>query len=102
MRPPHRPQDKAQWDGSRSGNPRYRSLSRLAGASRLDEGSRKLLHDVLHDIERLLREPRQSRPAPALGATHRLETLAVDFEADHPSLAASLREFIDLLGRAGL
>jgi hypothetical protein len=76
--------------------------AKLAGASRLDEGSRKLLHDVLHDIERLLREPRQSRPAPALGATHRLETLAVDFEADHPSLAASLREFIDLLGRAGL
>ena len=60
------------------------------------------LHAKLAGASRLLREPRQSRPAPALGATHRLETLAVDFEADHPSLAASLREFIDLLGRAGL
>jgi hypothetical protein len=76
--------------------------AKLASASRLDEGSRKLLHDVLHDIERLSREPHQSRQAPAPGTTHRLETLAVDFEADHPSLAASLREFIDLLGRAGL
>lgn len=78
--------------------------AKLAAAPRLDEGSRKLLHDVLHDIERLLRESRQPRqaPAPAPAATRRLETLAVDFEADHPSLAASLREFIDLLGRAGL
>jgi hypothetical protein len=32
----------------------------------------------------------------------RLEALAVVFEAEHPSLSASLREFIDLLGRAGL
>jgi uncharacterized protein DUF4404 len=79
--------------------------AKLAAAPRLDEGSRKLLHDVLHDIERLLREsrqPRQPRQTPASAATRRLETLAVDFEADHPSLAASLREFIDLLGRAGL
>jgi len=76
--------------------------AKLAAAPRLDEGSRKLLYDVLHDIERLLRESRQPRQAPASAATRRLETLAVDFEADHPSLAASLREFIDLLGRAGL
>jgi hypothetical protein len=79
--------------------------AKLAAAPRLDEGSRKLLHDVLRDVERLLREPsepRESRQTPAHGATHRLETLAVDFDADHPSLAASLREFIDLLGRAGL
>jgi hypothetical protein len=36
------------------------------------------------------------------GAGSRLEALAVDFEAEHPSLAASLREFVALLGRAGL
>ncbi|MGA2562318.1 MAG: DUF4404 family protein [Steroidobacteraceae bacterium] len=76
--------------------------AKLAGAHRLDESSRKLLHDVLQDIERLLREPRQTRRAPQLGAARRLETLAVGFDADHPALAASLREFIDLLGRAGL
>jgi hypothetical protein len=76
--------------------------AKLAGAARLDEDSRKLLRDVLHDTERLLREPRQSRQAPPPGARHRLERLAVDFEADHPSLAASLREFIDLLRGAGL
>ncbi len=32
----------------------------------------------------------------------RLEALAVRFEADHPSLAASLRRLIDLLGEVGI
>jgi hypothetical protein len=32
----------------------------------------------------------------------RLERLAVQFEADHPTLAASSRRLIDLLGKAGL
>jgi hypothetical protein len=76
--------------------------AKLADASALDEGSRKLLRDVLQDIERLLREPRPSREPPPPRAQHRLESLAVHFEADHPALAASLREFIDLLGGAGL
>jgi hypothetical protein len=32
----------------------------------------------------------------------RLERLAVQFEADHPTLAESSRRLIDLLGKAGL
>jgi hypothetical protein len=32
----------------------------------------------------------------------RLEEMAVQFEADHPSLAASLRQLTDLLGKAGI
>jgi uncharacterized protein DUF4404 len=72
----------------------------LAGAPRLDEKSRQMLRSALADIERLLSE---GGAAPALeAAPHRLESLAVSFEADHPSLAASVRQFIDLLGRAGL
>jgi len=74
-------------------NSLQRSLAQLhaelAGAPRLDEKSRQML--------------REGGPTPAAQASpHRLEGLAVGFEADHPALAASLREFIDLLGRAGL
>jgi len=47
-------------------------------------------------------------PAPAgsnpAGGHHgsRFEGLAVEFEAAHPDVAASLRQLVDLLGRAGL
>jgi hypothetical protein len=70
-----------------------------------DDASKRLLREVLGDIERLLAN---ASAAPAAGPDtrsaprSRLESLAVEFEAEHPSLAASLREFIDLLGRAGL
>jgi hypothetical protein len=41
-------------------------------------------------------EPDDARP------TQRLERLAVQFEADHPRLAGSLRQFVELCSRAGL
>ena len=77
----------------------------LVRTRRVDEASKRLLREVLSDIERLLSN---AATAPAAGSgtrpapQSRLEALAVEFEAEHPSLAASLREFIDLLGRAGL
>ncbi len=75
----------------------------LARTPRVEPGAATLLRDVLRDIERLLQPEPASEPAPGeAGAPHRLEALAVHFEADHPALAASLRQFIDLLGRAGL
>jgi Domain of unknown function (DUF4404) len=44
--------------------------------------------------------------SPAAGATEantsRLEALAVRFEADHPSLAATLRRLVDLLSEVGI
>jgi hypothetical protein len=71
----------------------------LSQAQDMDEGSRVLLREVLTDIERLLHEG----AAPSTGAApHRLEAAVVEFETDHPALAASVRQFIDLLGRAGL
>lgn len=72
----------------------------LAGAARVDDRSRQLLRTVLADIERLLKESEAA--AGRSTAPHRLEGLAVEFEAEHPSLAASLRQFIDLLGKTGL
>jgi phytoene/squalene synthetase len=76
--------------------------AKLADAPRLDGHSRKLLGEVLHDIERQLRARAPPHIAPPDPTKHRLEALAVEFEADHPALAASVRQFIDLLGRAGL
>jgi Domain of unknown function (DUF4404) len=81
----------------------------LAGTPRVDDSSKRLLRDVLGDIERLLgTAPAAGNAAAAAEAAapaepaSRLEALAVEFEAEHPSLSASLREFVDLLGRAGL
>jgi hypothetical protein len=71
----------------------------LAAAAPVDEHTRQLLRSLLADIERLLRE---GEPAAGAQVPHRLEGLAVAFEAQHPTLAANLRQFIDLLGRAGL
>jgi len=71
----------------------------LAAAPRLDPASRELLREVLADIERVLdRAPSGSAEPHA----PRLEALAIEFEAEHPTLAAALRQLVDLLGRAGL
>ncbi|HEY3730586.1 MAG TPA: DUF4404 family protein [Steroidobacteraceae bacterium] len=89
-----------------------RSLSRLhqllAHTPRVEEGSTRVLRELLADIERLLGRDARAPASPASPAglppaSHsRLEALAVEFEAEHPSLAAGVREFIDLLGQAGL
>ena len=66
----------------------------LARAQTLDGESRRLLDLVLADIERL----GVAVPTTPGG----LETLAVRFEADHPAVAAALRQVGDLLGKAGI
>jgi hypothetical protein len=74
---------------------------RLNEAGSVDSGSREMLTQVMADIERAL-----AQSAPAGGATEantsRLEALAVRFEADHPSLAATLRRLVDLLSEVGI
>jgi hypothetical protein len=70
--------------------------SRLGRAKSVDAGSRKLLKTVLHDIEKTLDESGDPQPEP------RLESLAARFDAEHPTLAATLRQIIDTLGRAGI
>lgn len=84
--------------------------SRLSGAPSVDERSKLLLRDVLGDIERLLARPATPLAADRSGLDNpgsdspssRLEALSARFDAGHPTLSASLRELIDLLGRAGL
>jgi hypothetical protein len=71
----------------------------LASSTRLDDKSRAGLRAALADIERRLK---QGSAGDQPAEPHGLDSLAVGFEAEHPSLAASLRQFIELLGQAGL
>jgi hypothetical protein len=72
----------------------------LSRAAKLDEPSRRALHQLMREAEKL--------PPSAAGADapnlerHRFERLAVGFEAEHPDLAASVRELMDLLVKAGM
>jgi hypothetical protein len=80
--------------------------SELAKTSSVDPQSRELLVSLLSDITRLL----GSSTAPGNTATpnddqplhERLDTLAVQFEAEHPALGTALRRVVDALGKAGI
>jgi len=78
----------------------------LGKIRQVDPKSSHLLAELLQDIQRLLEQQRAiaaPSPAPANASLpDRLEKVAVQFEADHPTLAASSRRLIDLLGKAGL
>ncbi len=75
----------------------------LANVRRLEPRSSQLLGEIMMDIKRLTDVP-PAAPASASGSSlpDRLEEIAVQFEADHPTLAASSRRLVDLLGKAGL
>jgi len=79
----------------------------LGLVKRIDPRSAQLLGEIMEDIKRLTQQspevPASGLPAasrPSLPA--RLEAIAVQFEAQHPTLAASSRRLVDLLGNAGL
>jgi hypothetical protein len=73
----------------------HRELSR---SPQLDERTRMLLDQLVDDARRVGR----STDAVPASSPHGLDALAVGFEAEHPTLAAALRQFIDLLGKAGV
>ncbi|MDP9013712.1 MAG: DUF4404 family protein [Pseudomonadota bacterium] len=78
----------------------------LSLVNHIDPHSQQLLGEIMGDIKRLT-EPADAATA-ALGTAaprslaDRLEKIAVQFEADHPTLAASSRRLVDLLAKAGL
>jgi hypothetical protein len=63
-----------------------------------DPHTERLRGEVLNDVKRALAEPGEVDETLA----DRLERAAVQFEANHPTLAASSRRLIDLLGKAGM
>lgn len=82
----------------------------LGVARRIDPRSQQLLGEIMEDIKRLMDQDLTATdvgiPLPAGSAApslpDRLEKIAVQFEADHPTLAASSRRLVDLLGKVGL
>ena len=62
--------------------------------------ARESLGEILPHIKRMADQP-PSAPSDA-SLPDRLEKVAVQFEADHPTLAASARRLIELLGEVGI
>lgn len=80
----------------------------LGMVKRIDPRSAQLLGEIMGDIKRLTEQspetPASSVPSVASRQSlpDRLEAIAVQFEAQHPTLAASSRRLVDMLGKAGV
>jgi hypothetical protein len=75
----------------------------LAKAHEQDPAARRSLGEILPDVKRVVDEPAGSAASPAdKSLPERLERVAVQFEAEHPTLAASARRLIDLLNEVGI
>jgi hypothetical protein len=73
----------------------------LSDAHRGDPEAHQPLGEILPEIKRLAQQPDSVGGAdPSLA--QRLEQVAVQFEADHPKLAGSVRSVIDLLSEVGI
>jgi hypothetical protein len=76
--------------------------AQLSDALRADPKSRESLSEMMQDINRLIDKPAEPRSSAHGSLPERLERIAVQFEADHPTLAASTRRLVDLLGEVGI
>jgi hypothetical protein len=74
----------------------------LSEALRADPKSRESLSDMMQDINRLIDKPADSASSTQGSLPDRLERVAVQFEANHPTLAASARRLVDLLSEVGI
>ena len=70
----------------------------LHSGAPLDDEARRHLSTLTRDLESSV----GLGDAPPTGVALKLESLAVRFEVDHPTLAETLREVIDALGKAGI
>jgi hypothetical protein len=75
----------------------------LANAHQENPATRQSLGEILPDVKRMVDEPAAAADS-AVDKTlpDRLERVAVQFEAEHPRLAASARRLIDLLSEVGI
>jgi hypothetical protein len=75
----------------------------LADAHQADPKYTESLAQMMQDIDRLIDKGAASTlPGKDASLPDRLERIAVQFEADHPTLAASARRLVDLLGEVGI
>lgn len=76
--------------------------SELANAHEQDPATRQSLGEILPDVKRMVDEPAGTAAPSYETLPERLEKVAVQFEAEHPTLAASARRLIELLNEAGI
>lgn len=74
----------------------------LTDARHADPASKQSLHDAMQDINRMIDQPPYATSAQDMTLPDRLERIAVQFEAAHPTLAASARRLVVLLGEVGI
>jgi uncharacterized membrane protein YccC len=74
----------------------------LANAHQENPATRQSLGDILPDVKRMVDEPASAADSLDKTLPDRLERVAVQFEAEHPTLAASARRLIDLLSEVGI
>lgn len=84
----------------------------MAAALQADPKSRESLSEMMRDLNRLIdtrsgdagsTDKGAAAPAAAQASLpDKLERIAVQFEAAHPTLAASARRLVDLLGEVGI
>ena len=73
----------------------------LDNAHQEHPATRESLGGVLPDIKRMVDQPTLTAPADE-SLSGRLEQAAVQFEADHPAVAGSVRRLVDLLAEVGI
>ena len=73
----------------------------LSRTNKIDQEARELLVKVLNDISRLL-DPSTPNPDDEESLTRRLDEMAVQFEAEHPTLGTAIRRVVDTLAKAGI
>jgi Domain of unknown function (DUF4404) len=75
----------------------------LDNARQQNPATRQSLGEILPDVKRMVDQtPGAADPSIDKSLPERLEKVAVQFEADHPTLAASARRLIDLLNEVGI
>jgi hypothetical protein len=75
----------------------------LANAHQENPATRQSLGEILPDVKRMVDQPAgAAAPSADKSLPERLESVAVQFEAEHPTLAASARRLIELLNEAGI
>jgi hypothetical protein len=75
----------------------------LSAAHSNNPEAHRPLGEILPELKRLTLDPEATGSVDAdASLPQRLEQVAVQFEADHPKLAGSVRSVIDLLGEIGI
>jgi hypothetical protein len=74
----------------------------LSSAHQENPATRQSLGEILPDVKRMVDGAPGTDLSGDATLPGRLERVAVQFEADHPTLASSARRLIDLLNEVGI